>query len=338
MIPKAKPWSRPSDSEDSDSIVAAGAQKNASHATDTSSSAPSSQTAVGSEQGQRGQAHAHQPDAHQRQPPAPVRPAAHHGVQQTLDRGGGHEQRADGQPAGSEVVQAQRHQHVQRADGQRRQQHHPHRRCSGRARSATPSSRQLLARWASEPGMASAHRTISVATTPTPENTSSGLVSLAAPPITGPSSTPNSAAPSADPMAWPRRSGGRDAHQPRQGARPRARAAHALDEAGGVQHTDRLGVAEDQAGGGDQRQPGDRRGLGAHAPGQPPGGQRGQQRARRVGRAQQPGGGLRQPQLVLVGGQQRRDGREEHRVHQDGGADEREDTAHPTIDSGGQAR
>ena len=70
-----------------------------------------------------------------------------------------------------------------------------------------PRSRQLLRRWASEPGIASAHSSNIVARTPTPENTSSGLVSVAAPPITGPRSTPNSAAPSAPPIACPRRSG-----------------------------------------------------------------------------------------------------------------------------------
>ncbi len=68
--------------------------------------------------------------------------------------------------------------------------------------------RQLACPWATSPGVARAHTASPTASTPTPENTNWGLVWVAAPPSTGPSSTPKMAAPSAVPINSPRRSAG----------------------------------------------------------------------------------------------------------------------------------
>ena len=138
---------------------------------------------------------------------------------------------------------------------------------------------------------------MATAITPTPENTSWGLVSVAAPPITGAQQDPEQrrAQRGADRLAAA--VGGGHAHQPRQRARPGAGAANALDEAGGVQHHDRLAVPERDAGHGDQRQPGDRGGLRADPPGQPAGGQGGQQCAGGIGGVSSPAEVLESPRL-----------------------------------------
>ncbi len=58
------------------------------------------------------------------------------------------------------------------------------------------------------PGVRQAHVARPAATTDTPLKTTSGPTTVAAPPSTGPSSTPNIAAASADPISSPRRSAG----------------------------------------------------------------------------------------------------------------------------------
>ncbi len=73
-----------------------------------------------------------------------------------------------------------------------------------------------------QPGSVQAQVASRAASSDTSANTTSGPTTVAAPPITGPNSTPTIAAPSAEPISSPRRSGG---EIPTSQARPPAHIA-----------------------------------------------------------------------------------------------------------------
>ena len=105
------------------------------------------------------------------------------------------------------------------------------------------------------PGVAKTHAASAAATAATPQKTTSGPVTVATLPITGPRRIPKIAAASAEPIISPRRSGGRGGEQPPERAGPGAGAAEALGEAGEVEDDDAVGEGEDDARDPEQAEP-----------------------------------------------------------------------------------
>ena len=121
-----------------------------------------------------------------------------------------------------------------------------------------------------------------------------------------------------------RRRGGHPAHR----AGPGGGAAEALDEAGQVEHDDRLGERERDARAGHQPEADQHRRPHADPRRQPAAREAAHERADRERRGEQAGAGLRQAVLVDEVRQQRRDRRIERRVDQDDDRSEDEQAAH----------
>ena len=138
------------------------------------------------------------------------------------------------------------------------------------------------------PGTESTQTAKAAATTATPQKTTSGPVTVAIPPITGPSRMPKIAAASAAPIVFAPPIGRRGGQEPPQSARPGAGAADALGEARRVEHRDAVAERERDARDPQQRQPHQHRGAETVPGREEPGGDRRDQRPSRVGGAERP--------------------------------------------------
>ncbi len=127
--------------------------------------------------------------------------------------------------------------------------------------------------------------------------------------------------------------------QPGERAGPDQRAGDALDEPRPVERPGRLEEAEEQRGDGEDEEPADHRAARAEAAGDVAAGEREGEGPGGVGGGEDPGLRGAQTEVVLVGREQRRDGREEGEVEEDHRRGEQEDATHGTIQSapGGMA-
>ena len=121
--------------------------------------------------------------------------------------------------------------------------------------------------------------------------------------------------------------------QPGERAGPGRRAREALDEPGEAERPGPFGGREREAGDGEEDEAGDDRALRPPARGGEPAGDPAEQRAGAEGGDEQPGAGLREPELVRVAGNQRRERPEQHRVHEHDNGDENQKPTHqePTL-------
>ena len=177
-----------------------------------------------------------QRDPDRRRAPPAVGRAADDELDAALDRRRGEERRADHRAAGAERVEPQRREHLDRPDRERVRRDEPGADADARVaqrRREAPAGRRRARR-----AGAGARRTSpsTAASTPTAPNGSSGPVTRAIAPSTGPSRKPTTAAPIAPPIVVPRRSGGVVAtSQPIPPAQEQ-RGAEPEQEARGVQH------------------------------------------------------------------------------------------------------
>ena len=268
-----------------------------------------------------GQQHRHhhragEPGADGRQAPAPVRHPAGQRAHDGLDRRGDQEDRADRDAAGAEVVEAQRRQHLDHPGEQGGQGEQPEAGQHVAAAQRAQQRRHARARRGRHARRAPGPDDRPRPPADTPLNTTSGPTTVAAPPSTGPSSTPTMAAARAEPISSPRRSAGAaDTSHVIPAAHMQAPPMPWTKRAS-VEQDDVPGEREGQAGDPEQRQSGEQRGLDAPACGQPAARERAGEGAGRIGGGEHAGRRLRQVELVRVVGQQRRDGGEEHGVHQ----------------------
>ena len=206
--PKANPWSRPEASEASESSAPPGAQNSPSAATESTTAPPSSHTASGTGSS----------TAEAAAPASPKR------------IGRNRPRRSESRPTSglitpSTAAAARKTAPIVTPLAPRSSRRSgtstsitPENR-AGRVKSqtamstpgffiASPSSLQPALSARGPAGVSAATAKRAAATTAISENTSCGLVLVAAPPSTGPSSTPTMAAPSAEPISSPRRSRG----------------------------------------------------------------------------------------------------------------------------------
>ena len=125
---------------------------------------------------------------------------------------------------------------------------------------------------------------------------------------------------------------GRGDGQPGERAGPRRRARGALDEACEPERPGAFCSGEREAGGCEEHESGDDGALRAPAERREPAGDAAEQRAGAEGGDEQPGAGLREPELVRVPGNQRRERPEQHRVDEHDRGDENKQATHdPTL-------
>ena len=124
--------------------------------------------------------------------------------------------------------------------------------------------------------------------------------------------------------------GGGD-RQPGERAGPGDRARGPLDEPCEAERPWPLGGGEGEAGEGEEDEPGDDGELRAESRGGEPAGDRAEHRAGAERADEQPGAGLREPELVGVAGHERRERPKQHRVDKHDHTDQKKKPAHPTL-------
>ena len=245
---------------------------------------------------------ADEPGEHRRQPAAAIREATGERADDRLEAGGDQPRGADRGRAGTELVQPQRAEHAERAEQQAREPSPAGGRCARCCRIASPTTRAASRRRAAwPPGVRSVQIIRITPTPPTVQNTISWPTRSAATPITGPKQRAGDrrAHRGADhlPALLLRRGGGHPAHR----ARPSGGAAQALDEAGEVEHEDRLRERERDARAGHQPEADQHRRPHADPRGQPAAREPAHERADRERRGEHAGAGLRQAVLARRG-------------------------------------